>query len=150
MEEGRDTDFLSQMADTMKIPFNRSSLEGRELEYIFQAVTTGQIGGDQTFSRKCGRFLEQTIGAKHVLITTSGTHALEMSALLLNIQRGDEVMAPAFTFVSTINAYVLRGATPVFCDIRPDTLNLDESKLEQLITSRTKAIVPVHLCRDRL
>jgi dTDP-4-amino-4,6-dideoxygalactose transaminase len=144
MEKGRDTDFLSQMADTMKIPFNRSSLEGRELEYIFQAVTTGQIGGDQTFSRKCARFLEQVLGAKHALITTSGTHALEMSALLLNIQRGDEVIAPAFTFVSTLNAFVLRGATPVFCDIRPDTLNLDETKLEPLITSRTKAIVPVH------
>ncbi len=126
------------------IPFNRSSLQGRELEYIFQTITNGQIAGDQTFSKKCHALLEQTLGVPHALVTTSCTHALEMSALLLDIQPGDEVIVPSFTFVSTVNAYVLRGATPVFCDIRPDTLNLDETKLEKLITPRTTAIVPVH------
>ncbi len=126
------------------IPFNRSSLEGRELEYIFQTITIGQIAGDQTFSKKCHQFLEDTLGAKRALVTTSCTHALEMAALLLNVQPGDEVIVPSFTFVSTPNAFVMRGAKPVFCDIRPDTLNMDESKLEALITTRTKAIVPVH------
>ncbi len=126
------------------IPFNRSSLEGRELEYIFQTITIGQIAGDQTFSKKCHRMLEETLGVKKALVTTSCTHALEMSAMLLGIQPGDEVIVPSFTFVSTPNAFVLHGAKPVFCDVRPDTLNLDESKLEALITPRTKAIVPVH------
>lgn len=126
------------------IPFNRSSLEGRELEYIFQTITIGQIAGDQTFSKKCHRMLEETLGVKKALVTTSCTHALEMSAMLLGIQPGDEVIVPSFTFVSTPNAFVLHGAKPVFCDVRPDTLNLDETKLEALITPRTKAIVPVH------
>ena len=126
------------------IPFNRSSLEGRELEYIFQTITIGQIAGDQTFSKKCHRLLETVLGVKRALVTTSCTHALEMAALLLDIQPGDEVIVPAFTFVSTPNAFVLRGAKPVFCDVRADTLNLDETKLEALVTSRTKAIVPVH------
>jgi dTDP-4-amino-4,6-dideoxygalactose transaminase len=126
------------------IPFNRSSLRGRELEYIFQTVTIGQIAGDQTFSKKCRALLEQTLDVKRALLTTSCTHALEMAALLLDLQPGDEVMVPSFTFVSTANAFVLRGARPVFCDVRPDTLNLDEAKLEALITPRTKAIVPVH------
>lgn len=126
------------------IPFNRSSLRGRELEYIFQTVTTGQIAGDQTFSKKCQTLLEQTLGVKHALVTTSCTHALEMAALLLDLQPGDEVIVPSFTFVSTINAFVLHGAKPVFCDVRADTLNLDETKLESLITPRTRAIVPVH------
>jgi dTDP-4-amino-4,6-dideoxygalactose transaminase len=128
----------------LKVPFNRSSLEGRELEYIFQTITIGQIAGDQTFSKKCHALLEQTLGCKRALLTTSCTHALEMAALLLDIQPGDEVIVPDFTFVSTANAFVLRGARPVFCDIRPDTLNLDETKLEALITAKTKAIVPVH------
>ena len=126
------------------IPFNRSSLQGRELEYIFQTITIGQIAGDQTFSRKCHQLLESTLGVKKALVTTSCTHALEMSAILLGIEAGDEVIVPSFTFVSTPNAFVMRGAKPVFCDVRPDTLNLDESKLEALITPRTKAIVPVH------
>ena len=126
------------------IPFNRSSLQGRELEYIFQTITIGQIAGDQTFSRKCHQLLESTLGVKKALVTTSCTHALEMAAILLGIQPGDEVIVPSFTFVSTPNAFVMRGAKPVFCDVRADTLNLDESKLEALITPRTKAIVPVH------
>lgn len=126
------------------IPFNRSSLMGRELEYIFQAITHGQIAGDQAFSKKCQGLLERELGVKRSLITTSCTHALEMAALLLDIQPGDEVIVPSFTFVSTANAFVLRGARPVFCDIRPDTLNLDETRLEALITPRTRAIVPVH------
>ena len=126
------------------IPFNRSALEGRELEYIFQTINIGQIAGDQLFSRKCQQLIQETLGVKRVLVTTSCTHALEMAALLLGIQPGDEVIVPAFTFVSTANAFVLRGAKPVFCDIRPDTLNLDERLLESLITPRTKVIVPVH------
>ena len=126
------------------IPFNRSSLGGRELEYIARTIAIGQIAGDQTFSRECQAFLERTLGAKRALVTTSCTHALEMAALLLDIQPGDEVILPSFTFVSTANAFVLRGAKPVFCDVRPDTLNLDETKLEALITANTKAIVPVH------
>ena len=126
------------------IPFNRSSLEGRELEYIFQTITIGQIAGDQTFSRKCHQMLEETLDVKRALVTTSCTHALEMAAMLLDVQSDDEVIVPSFTFVSTPNAFVTRGAKPVFCDVRPDTLNLDETKLEELITSRTKVIVPVH------
>ena len=128
----------------MPIPFNCSSLNGRELEYIFQTITIGQIAGDQTFSRKCHQLLESTLGVKKALVTTSCTHALEMAAILLGIQPGDEVIVPSFTFVSTPNAFVMRGAKPIFCDVRPDTLNLDESKLEALITPNTKAIVPVH------
>lgn len=128
----------------LRIPFNRSSLAGRELDYISQAIACGQIAGDQGFSKKCHALLEQSLGVKRALVTTSCTHALEMAALLLDLQPGDEVIVPAFTFVSTANAFVLRGAKPVFCDIRPDTLNLDETKLSELITPRTKAIVPVH------
>ncbi len=126
------------------IPFNRSSLLGKELEYIFQTITIGQIAGDQKFSKKCHLLLEQTLGVRRVLVTTSCTHALEMCALLLGLQPGDEVIVPSFTFVSTANAFVLHGVKPVFCDVRSDTLNLDETKLEALITLRTKAIVPVH------
>src|SRR3954451_23708301 len=126
------------------IPFNRSSLMGREMQYIAQAMLIGQIAGDQTFTKKCHSLLERLIGSPKALLTTSCTHALEMSALLLEIGAGDEVIVPSFTFVSTVNAFVLRGAKPVFCDIRPDTLSLDEAKLEALITPRTKAIVPVH------
>ena len=126
------------------LPFNKSSLQGRELEFIFQTISNGQIAGDQTFSKKCHGLLEELTGARRALVTTSCTHALEMAAILLGIGPGDEVIVPAFTFVSTANAFVLRGARPVFCDIRPDTLNLDEAKLEELITPRTRAIVPVH------
>lgn len=127
-----------------RIPFNRSCLMGREQEYIAQAMTIGQIAGDQTFTRRCHKLLEETVGVQRALLTTSCTHALEMSAILLNLGPGDEVIVPSFTFVSTANAYVLRGAKPVFIDIRPDTLNLDERRLEALITPRTKAIVVVH------
>jgi dTDP-4-amino-4,6-dideoxygalactose transaminase len=127
-----------------RIPFNRSSLAGREQEYIAQAMATGQIAGDQMFTKKCHELLERRLGVRKALVTTSCTHALEMAALLLNIKPGDEVIVPAFTFVSTVNAFVLRGAKPVFIDIRPDTLNLDETKLAGLITPRTKAVLPVH------
>jgi dTDP-4-amino-4,6-dideoxygalactose transaminase len=126
------------------IPFNKSTLQGRELEFIFQTITHGQIAGGQTYSRKCHELLEDVVGVRRALVTTSCTHALEMAALLLEIGPGDEVIVPAFTFVSTANAFVLRGARPVFCDIRLDTLNMDEAKLEELITPRTRAIVPVH------
>ncbi len=129
---------------SIDIPFNRSSLQGRELEYIFQTISIGQIAGDQTFSKKCHKLLEETLGVQKALITTSCTHALEMAALLLNFHPGDEVIVPSFTFVSTPNAFVSHEAKPVFCDVRPDTLNMDETKLEALITPRTKAIVPVH------
>jgi dTDP-4-amino-4,6-dideoxygalactose transaminase len=127
-----------------QIPFNKSSLQGRELEFIFQTISNGQIAGDQIFSKKCHGLLEEVAGVRKALVTTSCTHALEMAAILLGIGPGDEVIVPAFTFVSTANAFVLRGAQPVFCDIRRDTLNLDEAKLEELITPRTRAIVPVH------
>lgn len=126
------------------LPFNRSSFAGHEMDYISQTLSCGQIAGDQTFSRKCQRLLEQDLGVARAFVTTSCTHALEMAALLLDLQPGDEVILPSFTFVSTANAFVLRGAKPVFCDIRPDTLNLDEAKLPALITPRTRAIVPVH------
>lgn len=119
-------------------------MEGRELLYISQTIAAGQIAGDQAFSKKCHAMLEQTLSVKRALVTTSCTHALEMAGLLLDLQPGDEVIVPSFTFVSTANAFVLRGAKPVFCDIRPDTLNLDEAKLAALITPRTRAIVPVH------
>jgi dTDP-4-amino-4,6-dideoxygalactose transaminase len=126
------------------VPFNQSSLLGRELEYIFQAMTVGQIAGDQTYSKKCHALLEQALAVPKAMVTTSCTHALEMCALLLDIQPRDEVIVPSFTFVTTANAFALRGAQIIFADIRPDTLNLDERQLEGLISSRTKAVVPVH------
>ncbi len=109
-----------------------------------EAVANGHISGDGPFTRKCHAVLQQELGVQKVLLTTSCTHALEMSALLLDIKPGDEVIVPSFTFVSTVNAFVLRGAHPIFVDIRPDTLNIDESQLERLITRRAKAIVVVH------
>jgi dTDP-4-amino-4,6-dideoxygalactose transaminase len=126
------------------IPFNRSSLQGQELSYIHETIRVGQVAGDQMFSRKCQELLQEVLRVRKSLVTTSCTHALEMAALLLDLREGDEVIIPSFTFVSTANAFVLRGATPVFCDIRRDTLNLDETKIEALITPRTKAVVPVH------
>ena len=132
------------MNQSYSIPFNHSSLLGRELEYISRTMTIGQIAGDQTYSKRCHAFLEQVLGVPKVMVTTSCTHALEMCALLLDIQPGDEVIVPSFTFVSTANAFALRGSRIIFADIRPDTLNLDEKQLEGLISSRTKAIVPVH------
>ena len=126
------------------IPFNKPCVVGKEFEYIQQAAENLHLSGDGPFTKKCEEFIEQELGVPRVLLTTSCTHALEMAALLLNIQAGDEVIVPSFTFVSTVNAFILRGARPVFIDVRPDTLNLDESKLEQLITSRTRAVVAVH------
>jgi dTDP-4-amino-4,6-dideoxygalactose transaminase len=130
--------------EPIRIPFNQSSLQGRELEHIFRTMTIGQIAGDQTYSKRCHALLEQVLGVPKAMVTSSCTHALEMCALLLNIQPGDEVIIPSFTFVSTANAFALRGAKIIFADIRPDTLNLDEQQLESLISSRTKVIVPVH------
>ncbi|MBD2125024.1 dTDP-4-amino-4,6-dideoxygalactose transaminase [Microcoleus sp. ZQ-A2] len=126
------------------IPFNQPFAVGKEFEYIRQAIKNVHTCGDGPFTKKCHTLLEQTLGVSKALLTTSCTHALEMAALLLNLQPGDEVIFPSFTFVSTVNAFVLRGVYPVFCDIRPDTLNLDENNLEKLITPRTKVIVPVH------
>lgn len=128
----------------IKIPFNRTSLVGREMEYVAQAVANGHISGDGVFTWRCHELLEETLGVRRALLTTSCTHALEMAAILLDIQPGDEVIAPCFTFVSTVNAFAVRGARPVFADIRPDTLNIDETKLESLITPKTRAIVVVH------
>ena len=133
-----------QLSGQSNIPFNRSTLVGHELEYIFTSVSTGQIAGDQTFSRRCDAFLKQTLGVPRALVTTSCTHALEMAGLLLGLAPGDEVIVPCFAFVSTANAFALRGAKIVFADIRRDTLNMDEAQLASLITPRTKAIVPLH------
>src|SRR5437016_8657468 len=129
---------------TVRIPFNRAGLVGNEFRYIFQALELGHISGDGRFTRKCHELLEKELGVGKALLTTSCTHALEMAALLLDIQPGDEVIVPSFNFVSGANAFVLRRARPVFVDIRPDTLNLDETKLECLITPRTKAILVLH------
>ncbi|MDP8275132.1 MAG: aminotransferase class I/II-fold pyridoxal phosphate-dependent enzyme, partial [Candidatus Euphemobacter frigidus] len=108
----------------IKIPFNKPALTGNELRYIKDAVDSGKISGDGGFTKKCQEFLEKKFNAGKVLLTTSGTGALEMSALLIDIQPGDEVIMPSYTFVSTANAFILRGAKPVFIDIREDTLNL--------------------------
>lgn len=126
------------------IPFNRPGLTGRELAYIEDAVRRGHASGDGPYTRKCQEILQHLLGTSRVLLTTSGTHALEMAALLLDLQPGDEVALPSYTFVSTANAFVLRGARPVFVDVRPDTLNLDESRLESRLGPRTRAVVPVH------
>jgi dTDP-4-amino-4,6-dideoxygalactose transaminase len=126
------------------IPFNKPCFVGNEQQFMAQAVAAGHISGDGSFTKKCHALLESELGVPKALLTTSCTHALEMAALLLDIQPGDEVIVPSFTFVSTVNAFILRGARPVFSDVRADTLNMDESRLEALITPRTKAIVPVH------
>lgn len=128
----------------MQIPFNKPYLGGKELWYIAQAHAKGQMAGDGSFTKQCQRWLEARIGCRLALLTHSCTAALEMAAILADLKPGDEVIMPSYTFVSTANAFVLRGAVPVFVDIRPDTLNLDESKIESAITSRTRAIVPVH------
>jgi dTDP-4-amino-4,6-dideoxygalactose transaminase len=129
---------------TYRIPFNRPCLAGNEYKYIAEAISNGHASGDGPFTRKCHEFLEAELGVPKVLLTTSCTHALEMAALLLDCGPEDEVIVPSFTFVSTANAFALRGTRLVFADIRPDTLNLDESRLESLVTPRTKAIVVVH------
>jgi dTDP-4-amino-4,6-dideoxygalactose transaminase len=126
------------------IPFNRPCFQGKELDYITEAVGNLHISGDGPFTTRCQEFLQTRLGVPKAFLTTSCTDALEMAAILLNIQPGDEFIVPSFTFVSTVNAFVLRGAKPVFIDIRPDTLNLDETLLADKITDRTKAIVVVH------
>lgn len=129
---------------TEKISFNRPHMTGKELYYIAEAKFQNRLAGDGPFTSRCHRWLEAYTGSQKALLTHSCTAALEMSALMLGIQPGDEVIMPSYTFVSTANAFVLRGAIPVFVDIRPDTLNLDERLVEAAITNRTKAIVPVH------
>lgn len=126
------------------IPFNKPPYIGKEKEYILQAVDNDHISGDGFFTKKCSEKLENITGSSRVLLTTSCTHATEMAALLCGIKPGDEVIMPSYTFVSTADAFVLRGATPVFVDIRPDTMNIDEKLIEDAVTEKTKAIVPVH------
>lgn len=128
----------------IRIPFNKPYMTGREVEYIAQAHANRHLAGDGQFTKKCHAWLEARTGTNKALLTHSCTAALEMAAILLDIQPGDEVIMPSYTFVSTANAFVLRGGVPVFVDIRPDTLNIDEQKIEAAITPRTKAIVPVH------
>ena len=128
----------------MRIPFNRPYMSGRELEYIREAHSLGHLAGDGAFTRRCNAWLEKRTGAEKALLTHSCTAALEMAALLAEVGPGDEIIMPSYTFVSTANAFVLRGAVPVFVDIREDTLNLDETLIEEAITDRTRAIVPVH------
>ncbi|QDY40511.1 dTDP-4-amino-4,6-dideoxygalactose transaminase [Candidatus Pantoea soli] len=126
------------------IPFNAPPIVGTEVEYMQSAMASGKLCGDGGFTRRCQQWMEQHFGSKKVLLTPSCTASLEMAALLIDIQPGDEVIMPSYTFVSTANAFVLRGATIVFVDVRPDTLNIDETRIEAAITARTRAIVPVH------
>lgn len=126
------------------IPFNKPPFTGNEEKYVLESMKSSKISGDGEFTKKCHIWFEEKLNCKKVLLTTSCTHALEMAAILLDIQNGDEVIMPSYTFVSTANAFVLRGAKVVFVDIRPDTMNIDETKIEQAITDKTKAIVPVH------
>lgn len=126
------------------IPFNKPLLTGNEKKYVLESMKSSKISGDGEFTKKCTEWFEEKLQCKKALLTTSCTHALEMAGILLDIQEGDEVIMPSYTFVSTANAFVLRGAKIVFVDIRPDTMNIDETKIEQAITDKTKAIVPVH------
>ena len=126
------------------INFNVPPYTGKELDYIKIAVENQKICGDGEFTKKCNAWIEEKTGTRKCLLTTSCTHATELAALLADIKPGDEVIMPAYTFVSTADAFVLRGAVPVFVDIRPDTMNIDEKKIEDAITDRTRAIVPVH------
>lgn len=126
------------------IPFNAPPIVGTELEYMQSAMASGKLCGDGGFTRRCQQWMENRFGSQKVLLTPSCTASLEMAAILIDIQPGDEVIMPSYTFVSTANAFVLRGATIVFVDIRPDTLNMDESLIEAAITDKTRAIVPVH------
>jgi dTDP-4-amino-4,6-dideoxygalactose transaminase len=128
----------------IRIPFNRPTIGDAEFEYVRQALAAGRLSGDGAFTKRCQALLESHTGTPRALLTNSGTAALELAGLLCDIQPGDEVIMPSYTFTSTANAFVLRGAVPVFVDIRPDTLNLDETLIEAAITPRTKAIVPVH------
>lgn len=126
------------------IPFNRPCRTGLEERYMREALDSGHISGDGAFTKRCHALLNEALGSAGVLLTTSCTHALEMAALLLDLSPGDEVVVPSFTFVSTANAFALHGARPVFVDVRPDTLNLDERLFERAISPRTRAVVPVH------
>jgi len=126
------------------IPFNKQNLFGKELEYIKDAFENGKISGDGKYTKLCSQFMEERFNSKKILLTTSCTHALELAVLLADIREGDEVILPSYTFVSTANAFALRGAKLIYCDIREDNLNIDETKIEELITKKTKAIVPVH------
>ena len=126
------------------IPFNKQNIFGKELQYIEEAYRSNKVSGDGKFTKWCNTFIETEFGAKKALLTTSGTHALEMAMLLIDLKVGDEVILPSYTFVSTVNSVILRGATPIFVDIREDTLNMDESLIKDLITPKTKAIIPVH------
>jgi dTDP-4-amino-4,6-dideoxygalactose transaminase len=128
----------------IRIPFNRPYATGKEIDYIRAAIATPKFSGDGSFTAQCHQLLEESLGIQKALLTTSCTHALEMTALLLNIGPGDEVIVPAFTFPSATNAFVLRGGRPAFVDVRADTLNIDENQIEQRITARTKAIFLVH------
>jgi dTDP-4-amino-4,6-dideoxygalactose transaminase len=132
------------VSQAWRIPFNKATFAGDELALIRQAVEGGHISGDGPFTRRCEDVLADVLGAERALLTTSCTHALELAALLLGVGPGDEVVVPAFTFVSSAAAFALRGARPVFVDVRPDTLNLDERALADAVTERTRAIVPVH------
>jgi dTDP-4-amino-4,6-dideoxygalactose transaminase len=126
------------------IPFNKPPFTGNEEKYVIESMRSSKISGDGEFTKRCHQWFEEKLQSKKALLTTSCTHALEMAAILLDIQEGDEVIMPSYTFVSTANAFVLRGAKIVFVDIRPDTMNIDETKIEQAITDKTKVIVPVH------
>jgi dTDP-4-amino-4,6-dideoxygalactose transaminase len=128
----------------MSIPFTKPSITDKELEYVSNVLTRGQLAGDGPLTKKCEEWLRQKLGSPYALMVHSGTAALEMSMLLAGIKPGDEVIMPSFTFVSTANAVVLRGGIPVFVDIRSDTLNIDETKIEEAVTSKTRAILPVH------
>ncbi|WP_419234203.1 dTDP-4-amino-4,6-dideoxygalactose transaminase [Aliarcobacter cryaerophilus] len=126
------------------IRFSKACVTGNEIKYIQESIETFSISGDNLFTKKCQKWFEEKLECKKVLLTTSCTHALEMAAILFDIKESDEVIMPSYTFVSTANAFVLRGAKIVFVDIRPDTMNIDETKIEEAITSKTKVIVPVH------
>jgi dTDP-4-amino-4,6-dideoxygalactose transaminase len=128
----------------MTIPFNKPYMTGKELGHIQEAHANGHLSGDGSFTRRCNAWLEQHIGCRKAMLTHSCTGALEMAAILAGVKPGDEVIMPSYTFVSTANAFVLRGAVPVFVDVRPDTLNLDETRIASAVTSKTRAIVPVH------
>lgn len=135
---------IVESAVRYSIPFNRPYFFSRELSYVKNAVSRGKISGDGYYTLECQRLLEEKLKVPKVLLTTSCTHALELAALLLDLSPGDEIIVPSFTFVSSVNAFVLRGARPVFADIRPDTLNINEELLPSLFTPRTKAVVVVH------
>src|SRR5947207_4747735 len=132
------------MTHGYRIPFNRPTRTANDGPYILEALAGGHLSGDGPFTKRCRRMLEELVGVPRALLTTSCTHALEMAAFLLNVKPGDEVIVPSFTFVSSANAFVIRGARPVFADVRPDTLCIDERHVERLISPRTRAIVAVH------